>query len=145
VIGWFRGKRLEGAAVLVPVFLTDHPHHHASLDLFLQLDKRRSWCAAHSLAELYSSLARMPGKHRVSCEHAILFVAEARERLGLVALDEEEYYLVIKKASLRGTAGGTIYDALVAACAHKVKVETIYTWNLRHFQQLDFAGRIKTP
>ncbi len=35
---------------------------------------------AHSLAEVYSTLTRMPGKHRISGEQAMLFIGSIRER-----------------------------------------------------------------
>jgi predicted nucleic acid-binding protein len=43
--------------------------------------------------------------------------------------------------------GGIIYDALLAACAHKVNAERIYTWNVRHFKLVapDLEARIMTP
>ena len=52
------------------------------LDLFIQFDKRTGCCGAHSLAEVYSTLTRMPGKHRIGSEQAILFIGNIRERLG---------------------------------------------------------------
>jgi predicted nucleic acid-binding protein len=134
-------------SVLVPTFLGDHEHHEASLDAFLRFGKHQACCAAHSLAEVYATLTRMPGKYRVSCEQAMLFLAEIRQRLTLVALDEEEYYTAIEQASALGVMGGTVYDALLARCALKARADTLYTWNLRHFQQLGLEGikRIRTP
>lgn len=43
--------------------------------------------------------------------------------------------------------GGMIYDMLLAQCALKAKADTIYTWNVNHFQRLgpEVARRIKTP
>jgi hypothetical protein len=43
--------------------------------------------------------------------------------------------------------GGAIYDLIVAGCALKAKAQTIYTWNLKHFNRLgpDVASRVKTP
>jgi predicted nucleic acid-binding protein len=89
----------------------------------------------------------MPGKYRVSCEQAMLFLAEIRQRLTLVALDEEEYYATIEQASALGVMGGTVYDALLARCALKARAETLYTWNVKHFQQLglEVIKRIRTP
>ena len=46
----------------------------ASLELFIQFDKSTGCCGAHSLAEVYATLTRMPGKHRISGEQAMLFV-----------------------------------------------------------------------
>lgn len=75
----------------------------------------------------------------------MLFLAEIRSRLNVVALNEAEYYSAIQNAADRGVMGGTIYDALLVRCAAKAKAEIIYTWNIKHFQQIDFAGRIRTP
>ena len=141
-------KALFDTSVLVPTFLGDHEHHEASLDVFLRFEKRQACCAAHSLAEVYATLTRMPGKYRVSCEQAMLFLAEIRQRLTLVALDEEEYYATIEQASALGVMGGTVYDALLARCALKARAETLYTWNVKHFQQLgleEVIKRIRTP
>jgi predicted nucleic acid-binding protein len=131
-------------SVLLPVFLTHHPHHQASLEIFLRCAPDNSCCAAHSLAELYSTVTRLP-KYRVSSEHAMLLLREVRERLTLVALDQEEYYTAIERASIHGITGGTIYDALLASCALKARAEILYTWNTRHFQQFEIAERVRTP
>jgi predicted nucleic acid-binding protein len=46
-----------------------------------------------------------------------------------------------------GFASGRIYDALLLRCAAKVKAQTIYTWNLKHFRAVapELAGRMRTP
>ena len=53
-------KGFFDTSVLVPVFYGDHVHHQASLALFIQFDKSTGCCGAHSLAEVYSTLTRMP-------------------------------------------------------------------------------------
>lgn len=141
-------KAFFDTSVLVPTFLGDHEHHEASLDAFLRFEKRQACCAAHSLAEVYATLTRLPGKYRVSCEQAMLFLAEIRQGLTIVALDAEEYYATIERASALGVTGGMVYDALLARRAMKAKAETLYTWDLKHFQQLgpeEFIQRIRTP
>jgi len=47
----------------------------------------------------------------------------------------------------QGVAGGTIYDALIARCAMKAKVDAVYTWNARHFERFGaaIAERLKMP
>ena len=57
----------------------------------------------------------------------------------LITLTGDEYYATIKEAAEAGTIGGTIYGALIARCALKAKVEAIYTWNTKHFQQFGAA------
>lgn len=138
-------KALLDRSVLVPVFLGDHEHHKSSLDLFLRYKKRDVSCAAHGMAEVYATLTRLPGKHRLSPAQSMLCVGEIRQRLSVVALTELEYYSALERASSLSIVGGTTYDALIVACALKAKADTIYTWNLRHFEQLDLPGRIETP
>jgi predicted nucleic acid-binding protein len=84
-------KGFFDTSVLVPVFYGDHVHHRASLALFIEFDKSIGCCGAHSLAEVYSTLTRMPGKHRISGEQAMLFIGSIRERLSIIALTSSEY------------------------------------------------------
>lgn len=134
-------------SVLIPVFLEEHIHHDASLEAFAAADKKKACCAAHSLAEVYSTLTRLPGRHRLSGDQALLFLEEIEERCILISLDASDYYSALKTAANAGIVGGTIYDALLGHCALKMNVETIYTWNLDHFKRLgpEVAKRIRTP
>lgn len=140
-------KGFFDSSVLVPVFYGDHVHHKASLDLFIDYDKATGCCGAHSLAEVYSTLTRMPGKHRISGEQALLFIGSIRERLSIVALDGEEYADALQAAATMGIVGGGIYDAMLAHCAIKANAETMYTWNVRHYAQCgpEIVGRLRTP
>ena len=126
-------KGFFDTSVLVPVFYGNHVHHQASIDLFVQFDKSTGCCGAHSLAEVYSTLTRMPGKHRISAEQAMLFIGSIRERLSTIALTGDEYADALQSSSARGIVGGGIYDAMLAHCALKAKAEAIYTWNARHY------------
>lgn len=140
-------RALFDTSVLVPVFLEDHEHHERSLQAFVGADRRRDCCAAHSLAEVYSTMTRLPGRHRLSGEQVLLFLENIRERLSLIALTGQEYHAAIKDAAEAGVVGGTIYDGLIARCALKAKAEAIYTWNTGHFGQFGvaIANRLKTP
>jgi len=134
-------------SVLVATFYGDHQHHEASTDVFLRFGKKQACCGAHSLVEVYSSLTRMPGRHRISGEQALLFLATIRERKTVITLDEEEYFQAVEEASSLGVVGGAIYDAVLARCALKARAETIYTWNVKHYQQFGpkVATRVRTP
>jgi predicted nucleic acid-binding protein len=133
--------------VLVPVFLGDHPHHDVSAGLFLKSDKRHDCCSAHSLAEVYATITRLPGRHRISGEQAMLFLQEIRERLTVISLTDREYFEAIEAASSRGVVGGAIYDALIARCALKGTADSLYTWNTGDFIRMgdEVARRVKTP
>src|SRR5258708_30542315 len=126
-------KAFFDTSVLVPVFYGDHVHHQASLDLFIQCDKTTGCCGAHSLAEVYSTLTRMPGKHRISGAQAMLFVGSICERLSLVSLDGEEYAKALGAAAALRVVGGGVYDALVAHFALQSQTETIYCGKSPHY------------
>jgi predicted nucleic acid-binding protein len=140
-------KGFVDTSVLVPVFYGDHVHHKQSLDLFIQFDKTTGCCAAHTLAEVYSTLTRMPGKHRISGEQAILFIGSIRERLSIIALTGNEYADALQASSALGIVGGGIYDAMLAHCAIKANAETIYSWNARHYALCgpEVTKRLSTP
>ncbi|NBR87889.1 MAG: PIN domain-containing protein [Verrucomicrobia bacterium] len=140
-------KAFLDTSVLVPVFYGDHVHHDASLDVFTRFAKSEACCGAHSLVEVYASLTRMPGKHRISPDQAMLFIANIRERLTVVGLTPDEYADMLQAASEKRSAGGTIYDALLAACAVKSGAKRLFTWNLRHYGQFgpDVTRVLQTP
>lgn len=140
-------KAFLDTSVLVPVFYGDHVHHDASFQFFLQCDPSTGCCAAHSLVEVYSTLTRMPGKHRISGEQAMLFIGSIRERLSVIGLNEDEYADALQSSADLGIVGGGIYDAMLARCAIKAGAEGIYSWNIRHYAQCGpvVTQRLRTP
>jgi len=139
-------KAFLDTSVLVATFYADHEHHRPSLDLFLRFPKRDVGCSAHTLAEVYCSITGMPGKDRVSGDEALLFLGDIRERLTIIALDQEEIFRAIQ-ASAHDITGGGIYDSLIGHCALKAKADILYTWNTKDFKRLrpEIAARIQTP
>jgi predicted nucleic acid-binding protein len=127
--------------------LAQHPHHAPSLAAYRRSDKHYSACAAHSLAELYATLTRLPGKQRMSTDQVLLFLDDVRGRLKIIQLTEDNYYSTISTAAGDGIFGGTIYDALLARCALRAGCEIIYTWNIGDFSRLgpEVAKRTRTP
>ena len=135
------------SSVLVPALLPDHVHHARSFAAFAAASPKNAGCAAHSLAEVYSTLTRYPGKQRLSAESAALLVQEIERRLTLVWLDGDEYVAAIHRIAGMGIVGGAVYDGLIAACALKAKADVLYTWNVGHFRMLgrEPAQEIRTP
>jgi hypothetical protein len=100
----------------------------------------------HSLLEVYSNLTGMPGKLRVPPDEAMLFVANIRERLTILALTEEDYAKLLQLSATNRDAGGAIYDAALAHCAAKANAEVLYTWNLKDFRRLASPSlRVQPP
>ncbi len=134
-------------SVLVAAFLADHEHHVPSLAHLASASGKSSFCAAHSLAEVYAILTRLPGAQRVSPEHALLFVDEVCNRLNLVTLSGPQYRQVAAQAVADHITGGAIYDALILRCAVKCHAQSILTWNIRDFRRIapELAHRIRMP
>jgi predicted nucleic acid-binding protein len=124
------------SSVLVPALLPDHEHHARSFAAFAVASPKTAGCAAHSLAEVYATLTRYPGKERLSAESADLLVQGIEQRLTLVWLDGDEYRAAIRRMAQLGIVGCAVYDGLVAACALKAGANHLYTWNVRHFNLL---------
>jgi predicted nucleic acid-binding protein len=140
-------KEFFDTSVFVASFWSGHRDHEASLKRVAAANKKKSSCALHTLAEVYSSMTALPVKDVIPPDQALLFVQEVRDRFTVIALSEDEYYETIQQAAERGFASGSIYDALLLRCAAKVKAEVIYTWNVRHFKVIDpkQAHKIETP
>ena len=134
-------------SVLIAAHLSAHPRHPPSLSVLARATRATSSCAAHSLAEIYSVLTRLPVRPLIPPEQVMLFLNDVRDRLTILVLDESAYEETLETAASRGVTGGRIYDALLLRCAADAEVDTIYTWNVRHFQSLapELADRIRTP
>jgi predicted nucleic acid-binding protein len=140
-------KSFFDTSVLVASFLDGHEHYDRSFAVLAHAERKNACCAAHSLAELYSTLTRLPGKLGLSVEQALTALDSVAERLELISLDVSEYRHAIREAASEGVVGGTIYDALLGRCALKAHASKIYTWNVGHFRMLgsEIAAKVRTP
>jgi predicted nucleic acid-binding protein len=140
-------KQFFDSSVLIAAFWGGHVHHGPSIKLLGSANKKDSACGIHTLAEVFAVMTALRVKPLIPPEQGLLFVGEIRQRLALVSLDSEEYFATIQKAAEQGITGGRVYDALLLGCAVKSKAQTIYTWNLKHFQLLapHLGDRIRTP
>lgn len=137
--------------VLVAAFLMQHPQHHAARPLVerVKAGKDEAYLAAHSLAESYAVLTRLPGVNQVSPRDAWQLISEnTLKDFTLITLTATEYAKTIESAAINGIEGGKVYDALLLAAAIKSGAERIYTFNVRHFQGIaeeKFRSRIVAP
>jgi len=140
-------KEFFDTSVLVAAFWGGHTNHQASVVLLGRANKKQSACSVHSLAEVYAVMTALPVRPMILPEQALLFLQELQDRLTPISLDDQEYVSAIRNTAELGFSGGRVYDALLLACAAKVRAETIYTWNLKHYKALapQFSGRIRTP
>jgi predicted nucleic acid-binding protein len=140
-------KSLLDTSVLIAASDAKHPGHRPSASLLAAATKQTTACGAHTLAEAYAVLSRLPGGRRLRPELAGKLVEQILDRVAVIPLTVEEYGATIRNAAQLSLAGGIVFDALLLACARKVDAERIYTWNVRHFRAVapDLADRIVTP
>ncbi|HZY71919.1 MAG TPA: PIN domain-containing protein [Edaphobacter sp.] len=133
--------------ILTAASITAHPDHQVCNERLGQIRKAGAACAAHSLAEAYSTFTRMPMPYRVSPSDALRIVQHTSETCTLVSLTAVETLRTIREIAERGLGGGLIYDALLLACARKIGAKRIYTNNQKHFRRIapDLASRIFEP
>ncbi|HEX3798853.1 MAG TPA: PIN domain-containing protein [Verrucomicrobiae bacterium] len=137
--------------VLVAAFVGNHPHHQAARPILERIKSRadQGFIAAHSLAESYAVLTRLPGASQVPPPIAWQLLSENLiQDFTLVSLSAKEYSTTIEAATKFNVQGGKIYDALLLAAAAKSNAQRIYTFNLSHFQTIaspNLRARIVSP
>lgn len=137
--------------VLIAAFLSSHPHHNPSRKIIerVKRGKDKGFVSAHTLAEVYAVLTRLPEGNQVAPMIAWQLISEnLLKNFSIVALSATEYADAISNAACNGIEGGKTYDALILAAALKVRAEQVYTLNVRHFQSLapgDFRSCIVAP
>src|SRR5688572_4257968 len=105
-------KMLADTSCMVALLVEDHPAHARVLP-YLQRVVRgevRGVLAAHTLAETYSVLTRMPHTPPIRPEVAWQAIERNLPHFEVVALTEEEYKSVLSELAGRGIGGGPTYD-----------------------------------
>ena len=143
-------KVLLDTSVLVAAVVEAHPMHSVALP-WLQRAKAKSdsgLVAAHSIAELYSVLTKLPLRPRIAPSVAVEVIErDVLDILEVVPLSGDDYRAVINRLAQMGITGGAIYDALIVHAARAAGAEQIVTLNQTDFQRIapDLSGRIIAP
>jgi len=106
--------------VLIAACIQSHPHHEESRPILerIKAGKDVGFVAAHSLAEAYAVLTRLPGESRVSPSMAWQLINEnVVKEFAVVTLTAKEYADALATASEDGVEGGKTYDALLLKAA----------------------------
>jgi len=143
-------KAYLDTAILVAASVAGHPHHAQSLTTLQSVcDSSITGCiSGHGLSELYAVLTRTPFTPPIYPLEAWKIVsANILPNFELVTLTAEMYRETVESCANHGWIGGRIYDALHLCCARQSGCDRIFTFNVRHFQQLapDLANRIGAP
>lgn len=130
-------KVLADTSVLVPGMVVQHAFHERAFPWIVKArDSAVELCVStHSLAELYSILTNLPLSPRISPGMARRLIHDNVETVArIVELTRSDYLRVLARAADLNIVGGTVYDALVARAAQKIKVDKLLTFNVKHFR-----------
>ncbi len=139
---------LLDTSCLVAAICSWHRHHEATRR---EIERRYTAgeelvLSAHSLAETFSVLTRLPEPHRLSPEDALALIEANWEETRLVALTAQDYIATLRRCRDASIGGGAVYDALIAACARKAHVATLVTWDVADFERfLEEEPMVKAP
>jgi len=126
-------------SVLVAAFVSSHEHHTPARAAVQRVVAGRDdgVVGAHTLAEVYAVLTRLPVVPRIQPAEAARIVEDnVVKHFTVQTLNAAEHLALIRRAPALGIAGGAIYDALLLACAEKAAVSRIYTFNTADFSRL---------
>jgi predicted nucleic acid-binding protein len=138
-------------SVLVASVVQKHESHARAYAILERVQNGRDegFVSAHSLAEMYAILTKLPPPSRHSPEQALLSIEEnVVKHFKIAGLTGGDYTVLIREAALAGIQGGTIYDAVLIKCAAKTEAEKIFTFNLKHFQHVapnNLSSQIVAP
>lgn len=138
-------------SVLLAALIADHSAHSRVARCLERLRSEQSvlMLCAHSLAELYAVLTRLPVSPRIGPDLARRLIVENVQGLELeiVALDARDYSAAIQRMADVGEIGGAMFDMLIVQAARKAKAESILTLNEGDFNRLcrDMSLTVTAP
>jgi predicted nucleic acid-binding protein len=69
------------------------------------------------VAEVYSTMTRLPVKPPIPAEQALLFIRQIRERFTVVSLTAKEYFATVERLASAALAKSYLYDGLITTAA----------------------------
>ena len=136
--------------VLIAASVAAHVHHtpaKAVLERICRGDDS-GYTSAHSLAETFSVLSRMPTVPKLMPQDVLAILEQnIIPRFTLVALVAADYPEAIRALTAKGLGGGRICDLLHLVAARKPALDRIYTFNESEWKKLapDLEPLIVTP
>lgn len=140
-------RYLCDTSALVATVCSWHEHHTRTRAEIEQRERtgEELVLAAHSLAEAYAVLTRLPAPNRLRSGDALALLEANWRDTRIVHLTAGETWRALRRAQRLDVIGGQTYDMLIAACALKAGASTIITWNVRHFAAATPEISVETP
>lgn len=130
---------LLDTSVLVAAMIEAHPHHARALP-WLQRIKAQidsGVIAAHSIAEVYTILTRLPLQPRISPRLAQQLIKQnIFDICEIVALTQSDYHTLIDHLAGNNIQGGATYDALILHTTVQAAIDQIVTFNLNDVRRV---------
>jgi predicted nucleic acid-binding protein len=141
---------LFDTSVLIAAVVEAHPAHAVAFPWLQRVKGKRDTgvVAAHSLAEMYAILTRLPVRPSISSEVARqVITVNVVDTCEVVALTVTDYVTLPDHLADLKIAGGAVYDALLLHAAWKSEVDQVITLNARDFRRVypTLADRIVSP
>lgn len=138
------------SSCIVAGALAAHPDHSGATQEVLRRIARgeRLILLAHTLAETFSTLTRMPAPDRLAPSAALRVIDSwVAAATGVHTLSPDGYLHAFRACVDLGRGGGLVYDGLILATAEEAGVDVLLTFNRRHFLPLAAGSlvRIVTP
>jgi predicted nucleic acid-binding protein len=143
-------RALLDTSTLIAAMLPDHIHHAHALP-WLSQAKAGAFefvCSAHSLAEVYAVLTRLPRKPPIGPDDALRLIQEnVTSHARAYSLSADEYALLIESLARSGIIGAAVFDAVIARVCELNAVDYLVTLNAADFLRVWPAGaaRIISP
>lgn len=113
----------------------------------VQAEEIVGFISAHTIAELYAVLTRLPRQPRISPALAQRLLKENLNRFHTVIPTIEDYQETVARMVGLNLPGAGIYDALITQSAIKAEVDVLLTLNPNDFRRLgeNVAQLVRLP
>jgi predicted nucleic acid-binding protein len=128
---------LDSSVMVAAISAWHGDHARASSEIERRLaDNEIQIVAAPALVETYAVLTRLPAPHRLTAADTLALIEVNFLAGEVVALEVDDYRSLLRLARSHSIVGGQTHDAVIVACARAARVDTLLTFNLRHFQRM---------
>ena len=134
------------SSVVIAALLSWHEfHERAAKALEKALAGRRLIVPFPTLLESYSVLTRLPSPHRLRPEVAYQLLHESFSDARVIGLSPRKAWPFLAECVTTATAGGRVYDAVIASAALEARASELLTFNPRDFEAFSDRLSIVVP
>lgn len=134
------------SSVVIAALLSWHEfHERAAKALEKAIAGHRLIVPFPTLLESYSVLTRLPSPHRLRPEVAYQLLHESFSDARVTALSPRKAWSFLGECVTTATAGGRVYDAVIASAALEARASELLTFNPRDFEAFSDRLSIVVP